>query len=207
MNHKSVMFLTKGRRTHILSNPLPTKIASVEPLHVIFWKNTPKQVSARVCRPTRESLTAPARYTLSKLPFLQVIGFGEAGVEVYETPLTFLYDGYRNANGNGKGKSRAVQPDSIRAEEDLGGDVGYLQSGGNWDQAEELYSSGLDRAESFAPSMSGASMNTVDSEDVPAMLKQEAGMYGWCRKGLEDYRIFWLGGTFDDSDPGGDTDS
>ncbi|KAJ2934537.1 hypothetical protein H1R20_g2572, partial [Candolleomyces eurysporus] len=132
-------------------------------------------VSARVCRPTRESLTAPARYTLSKLPFLQVICFGEAGIEVYETPLTFLYDGYRNANGNGKGKSRAVQPDSIRAEEDLGGDVGYLQSGGNWDQAEELYSSGLDRAESFAPSMSGASMNTVDSEDVPAMLKQEAG--------------------------------
>ncbi|RXW25804.1 hypothetical protein EST38_g31 [Candolleomyces aberdarensis] len=185
MDHKSVMFLTKGRRTHILSNPLPTKIASVEPLHVIFWKNTPKQVSARVCRPTRESLTTPPRYSLSKLPFLQVISFGEAGIEVYETPLTFLYDGYRNANGNGKGKSRAVQPEFIRAEEDLGGDVGHLQSGGNWDQAEELYSSGLDRAESFAPSMSGSSIHAVDSDDVPAMLKQEAGQHMKLNTGAE----------------------
>jgi hypothetical protein len=153
-------------------------------------------------------LTAPAQYSLTKLPFLQVIAFGEAGLEIYETPLSFLYDGYRNANGNGKGKGRAVHPEFIRAEEDLGGDVGHLQSGGNWDQAEELYSSGLDRAESFAPSVSsGASVHTVDSDDVLMLLKQEAGMYGWCRKGLEDYRIFWLGGTYDDSNPEDDTAS
>lgn len=200
-NSRPVMFLTRGRRTHLVYSPLPTRLASAQPLHVVYWKNTPRQVSARVCFPSRANLTA-ARYPRDRPPFLQVIAFGDSGLEIYETTLAFLEhqgsgegSGMYTGNGSGKGKSRVVNYDSsVRAEEDLGGDVGYLQAGGNWDQADDLYAHGLERMDS----VSGASFSSVESDDVLMLLKQEAGMYGWCKKGMEDYRIFWVGGTYDD---------
>ncbi|KAF5333586.1 hypothetical protein D9611_002740 [Ephemerocybe angulata] len=196
---RPILFLTRGRRTHLVHSPLSTKLAAVPPLHVIHWRNTPKQVSARVCHPSRGSL-ASARYPLNQAPFLQVVSFGESGLEIYETSLSALWDG----SGSGKGKRKVVNYDSARAEEDLGGDVGFLQTGGNWDQADELYSKGLERMDS----VSGASFSTVETGDLFTLLKQEAGMYGWCQKGLEDYRIFWVGGTYDvASQDGGDAGS
>jgi hypothetical protein len=137
------------------------------------------------------------RYPRDQPLFLQVIGFGDAGLEVYETSLGFLYEG----NGNGKGKRRSsVVHESVRAEEDLGGDIGFLETGGNWDQANELYSRGLERMDSFSTyttTTAASSYTSVESEDLLQLLKQEAGMYGWCRKGVEDYRIFWVGGSYD----------
>lgn len=192
---RTVAFITRGRRTHLVYSPLPTKLASVQPLHVIYWKNTPKHVSARVCHPARSSLKSP-RYPRDKPLFLQVIAFGDAGLEVYETGLGFLYEG--DGPGKGKGKSKVVKYESVRAEEDLGGDVGFLQAGGNWDQADELYSNSLERMDSYSSVTTTASSYTsVESEDLLQLLKQEAGIYGWCRKGVEDYRIFWVGGSYD----------
>ncbi|TEB30024.1 hypothetical protein FA13DRAFT_1792510 [Coprinellus micaceus] len=171
-------------------------VTRVPPLHVIYWKNTPRNVSARVCHPARSSLMSP-RYPRDQPLFLQVIGFGDAGLEVYETSLGFLYEG--NGNGKGKGRSSVVH-ESVRAEEDLGGDIGFLETGGNWDQANELYSRGLERMDSFSTyttTTAASSYTSVESEDLLQLLKQEAGMYGWCRKGVEDYRIFWVGGSYD----------
>ncbi|KAF6761980.1 hypothetical protein DFP72DRAFT_877649 [Ephemerocybe angulata] len=181
---RPILFLTRGRRTHLVHSPLSTKLAAVPPLHVIHWRNTPKQVSARVCHPSRGSL-ASARYPLNQAPFLQV------GLEIYETSLSALWDG----GGSGKGKRKVVNYEfSTR-----GGRSG--RGRGNWDQADELYSKGLERMDS----VSGASFSTVETGDLFTLLKQEAGMYGWCQKGLEDYRIFWVGGTYDvASQDGGD---
>ncbi|TDL29387.1 hypothetical protein BD410DRAFT_779787 [Rickenella mellea] len=108
-------------------------------------------------------------------PFLQLIGLGELGLEVQEVPLTFI---------SGKGKGR--QDDIVRSQEDVGGDAGYLCRGGSWGTP---YST-LMRSETVS------TMATYDG--TPAGRRSngtEKGIYAWVRKGLEDWRIFWLGGS------------
>ncbi|KAG2013152.1 hypothetical protein CC2G_010089 [Coprinopsis cinerea AmutBmut pab1-1] len=191
---RPVYLLTRGRRTHILPCPLPTKSTSVVPLHVIFWKNTPKNIAVRICNPTRGCITAPPRFSRHKPTLLQAVAFGENGLEVYETTVLSMFSG----QGKGKGRSVSSPFDSVRAEEDLGGDTGFLLSGGNWDQADELYGGGsLDRSDTYAPG-SATSYSSLESEAIVSVLRDEIGMYGWCRKGLNDYRIFWVGGSYDD---------
>jgi hypothetical protein len=121
-------------------------------------------------------------------PFLQLIAFGEDGVEVQEISMSFLYD-------NGKGKARA-EDSVVRSQMDLGGDTGFLCCGGRWDRWDRLFGPGaLSRSQSDASCVSGISTETLASEDTNATKRLEEGVYGWCRKGAQDWRVFWLGGV------------
>ncbi|KAF8165714.1 hypothetical protein B0H34DRAFT_690245 [Crassisporium funariophilum] len=175
---RPVHILTRGKRTHIVPAPFPTRSPPTPPLHAMYWKSQPKFVSARVIYSGYDDINEP--------PLLQLVAFNEHGIEVQESTLTFL---------SSKGKGRALPDDLVRAEEDLGGDAGFLTVGGNWDQLEHFYG-----PNSLATSTSGHSLESMDSMDILMQMKREEGMYGWCRKGLEDWRVFWVGG--DRSDQG-----
>ncbi|KAF5321758.1 hypothetical protein D9619_000583 [Psilocybe cf. subviscida] len=172
---REVIIMTRGRRTHIVPCPLPSRPGNQPPLHAVFWKSQPKYVSPRVLISDGDEIDEP--------PLLQLVAFGENGIEVQELGLSFL---------SLKGKGRLVAPDeNMRAAEDLG-EAGFLTTGGNWDRMQEIYGSmSMHRTSSF---MSGESM---DSVDLLARMKREEGIYGWCRKGLADWRIFWVGGNRD----------
>ncbi|KIK53283.1 hypothetical protein GYMLUDRAFT_179163 [Collybiopsis luxurians FD-317 M1] len=171
-----VIMLTRGKRTHILPSPLPTNHFSLPPIRSIMWRNTPTDLVARIfegSEPDMDGFSTPA--------YLQLISLGELGIEVQEISLPSLF-------GKGKGKARA--DDSFYAEEDTGGDAGFLCTGGHWDRQHTMSHSmnGLNRSYSSLSSMSGVSMDSTQ-------LELEKGLYCWCRKGLEDFRVFWLGGS------------
>ena len=169
-----VYILTRGKRTHVVPCPLPTQTSASPPLHAVFWKSHPKFVSPRVILSANDH----------QQPLLQLVAFGENGMEVQEMGVSFM---------SIKGKGRAFPDELVRAEEDLGGDVGFLSLGGNWDRLEQVLSW------QQGPMPSAASVFSADSEmdstDVLERLKTEEGIYGWCRKGLQDWRIFWVGGN------------
>ena len=48
--------------------------------------------------------------------------------------------------------------------------------------------------------MSQRSFASVETDELMERMQQEEGMYAWCRKGLEDYRVFWLGGSTNEDD-------
>ena len=167
---RSVYIITRGKRTHIVPCPLPTRSPPKPPLYAFFWKSRPKYVSPRVIHAKPSSVDKP--------PLLQLVAFSDNGIEVQESTLTFL----RN-----KGKGRAMPDDLIRGEEDIGGDTGFLAVGGNWDELDGLYG--------LQSSLSGQSMDdSMDPLDWIARMKRDQGIYGWCRKGFEDWRVFWVGG-------------
>ena len=164
---RPVYILTRGKRTHIIPCPFPTRSPPTPPLYAFFWKSSPKYISPRVIHAKADPINKP--------PLLQLVAFSDNGIEVQESTLTFL----RN-----KGKGRAMPDDLIKSEEDIGGDTGFLAVGGNWDQLDSLYGS---------QPLSGQSMNSMDSYLMAGMRKDE-GIYGWHRKGYEDWRVFWVGG-------------
>jgi len=163
---QSVYILTHGKRTHIVPCPFPARSPPTPPLHALFWKYNPKHVSSRVIHSRNDPVGEP--------PLLQLVAFNDNGIEVQETTLTFL----RN-----KGKGRAMPDDLVKAEEDTGGETGFLAVGGNWDQLDNLY--GLQTPETA---------KSIDSMDSVDRIKRDEGVYGWCRKGFEDWRVFWVGG-------------
>lgn len=168
-----VTLLTRGRRTHILPNPLPTNPTTYSPLRIINWRNNPTNVVARIfdgSEPDMDGYSTPA--------YLQLISLGELGIEVQELSLPSLL---------GKGKGKARTDDALYVEQDTGGDAGFLSVGGHWDRQQTMYQS-LNRSFSSLSTASHASMETVQ-------LEREKGVYCWCRKGLEDWRVFWLGGS------------
>lgn len=162
---QSVYFVTRGTQTHILPDPLPVPISSCPPLHVLTWLSQPLHVCQRVCSPP------------DSMPFLQVIGLGEFGVEVQELPLTFM--------SKGKGKARSEEP--IRSQADVGGDAGFLLHGGTWHKPKGQLSP-TESVMSFHGSNGTSKGQTVDGRTA------EQGIYAWCRKGMQDWRVFWLGG-------------
>lgn len=168
---RPVYILTRGKRTHIVPCPFPTRSPPTPPLYAFFWKSSPKFISPRV-------IHAKTTDEINKPPLLQLVAFSDNGIEVQESTLTFL----RN-----KGKGRAMPDDLIKGEEDIGGDTGFLAVGGNWDQLDNLY--GLQPA-----LLSGQSVDNMDSLDLIARMRRDQGIYGWCRKGFEDWRVFWVGG-------------
>jgi hypothetical protein len=171
---RPVHILTYGKRTHVVPCPLPSQTSASPPLHAVFWKSHPKFVSPRVILSENDN----------QQPLLQLVAFGENGIEVQEMGVSFM---------SIKGKGRAFPDELIRVEEDLGGDAGFLSLGGNWDRLEQL----LSWQQGLMPS--AASMFSADSDmdipDMPERLKKEEGIYGWCRKGLQDWRVFWVGGN------------
>ena len=174
-----VHILTKGKRTHVVPSPLPSRSSSTAPLQAVFWKTQPKHVAARVILSPDDPQNEP--------PILQLISFNESGIEVQETGISFL---------SNKGKGRAFPEEIVRVEEDVGGETGFLSSGGNWDRLHQIFAGGVFSKPQAMPSATSAySFDSMDSEDILVHLKREEGVYGWYRKGLEDWRIFWVGGN------------
>ncbi|KAJ7584348.1 hypothetical protein C8J56DRAFT_1027693 [Mycena floridula] len=167
---KSLYLVTRGRQTHILPCPLLVGAVPLPPLRIVNWKHVPSNVSARVTVP----------------PSLQLINMGEHGLEVQEISLSFL--------NKGKGKGKAVAEDVIWVEEDIGGDTGVLCQGGHWSHPHSAYR-GLTRSFSTSSDMTAFSVAT---DEIKARIKQDEGLYAWCRKGPEDWRVFWMGNESDE---------
>ncbi|KAJ3576248.1 hypothetical protein NP233_g562 [Leucocoprinus birnbaumii] len=185
---RKVIFLTRGRKTHILPSPLPTNYAAYPSLAIITWKSPPRQVLPRVCDPDNSDDTQDLP------PFLQLVAFGEDGIEVQEMSLNFI--------SRGKGKGKATFEEVIRAEDDVIGDCGFLASGGHWDQVSRLMdSTRMTRTSSTSSNTSSASYDSVGTSVIVSRLRREEGLYGWWKKGAGDFRIFWVGGS-PDHDPG-----
>lgn len=182
---KSVYVLTRGKNTHVIPAPLPAVIQHVPPIHTFVWSSAPSSVSARVCVPHQTgSRTSKAPETA---PFLQLVGFGEDGIEAQEIPLATLV----GANGRGKGKGVALA--EPRHGQSFVGETGFLVQGGHWHRLPPEMSAplALERTDSTASTHSFESLHT---DEVFARLKAEAGVYGWLRKSVEDWRVFWVGG-------------
>ncbi|KAL1679998.1 hypothetical protein EV122DRAFT_208705 [Schizophyllum commune] len=203
---QDLYLLTRGLVSHLLPCPLPTH--SLPPLHAILWQSPPASVIVRLC--------GVSEYDEGDDPFLQVIASGDDGVEVREIPLAALM-----TKGKGKGKARPVEERT--AFEDLGGGAALMCRGGHWDNPERAYYSSTMAQGGFTSAMSppglsgrpspgglrySASMSStstygsVDTEIMLRDLKREEGVYGVCRKGLEDWRVFWVGGSamYEDDD-------
>jgi len=178
-----VYILTRGKQTHIVRSPL--RCSSPPPLYVVAWNSAPISISARICEPFHEDLSPP--------PFLQLIGFcGENGLEVQEIPLSSL----------GKDKRQMFVEEPIRAEEDFGGESGFLCAGGHWDTSDHKLHfppQAMARSSSTSSAVSDYSFLSVESTELLERLQREEGIYGWCRKGVADWRVFWVGGLGDDS--------
>ncbi|KAI0032943.1 hypothetical protein K488DRAFT_78186 [Vararia minispora EC-137] len=166
---QAVYCLTRGKKTHILTNPLPASIAYTSPLRALKWQSSPTSVTARVLRPDDRD----------RQPYLQLVAASEDGVEVQEFPTIALFDR--------KEKGRAEE--SLHSQTSFGGSTGLLCAGGHWDRP---YDAPLARSYSTS---SVSSYSSMDTEELIVRLQEEQGLYGWQRRGLDDYRIFWAGGT------------
>ena len=170
---QNMYILTRGKTSHILPHPLPANLAATPPYRIIHWTTPPTNVQTRTCRPQDDTP-----------PYLQIIAFGEYGIEVQEMDLSSISQKQK------KGKGRA---DELRcAQADIGGgDAGFLCTGGHWDkQLYSDYSPGT-ICESLDDSISISELSTEEMADV---LHSYAGTYGWVRKGHGDWRVFWVGG-------------
>ncbi|KAH7887449.1 hypothetical protein F5I97DRAFT_828436 [Phlebopus sp. FC_14] len=188
IHSRSVYVLTRGKQSHIIPAPLPPAIAMNPPLYTVTWNAHPTSVTPRVCEPplvrrsSSDSTQPPA--------FLQLVGMGEDGIEVHEIALASL------ANRRGKGK--AVTPLDPPHTQSFIGETGFLAYGGHWHRLASAVPSQLERTESAA---STSSFDSVETEEVMSRLRAEAGVYGWLRKGAEDWRVFWVGGDARDVKP------
>ncbi|KAJ6615562.1 hypothetical protein B0H10DRAFT_2039948 [Mycena sp. CBHHK59/15] len=180
---RAVYVLTRGAHTHVVPCPWPAYSSGALPLATVVWATAPAHVAPRVGG-----------------AYLQLTALGLGGVEVAELGLAGLEAAAVNGRGKGKGKGKA-RAEEVRAEADAGGETGFLCVGGHWDRP---HAAGLRRMYSTTSDMSGESFDSVETAEAAARLKQEQGIYGWCRKGLADWRVFWVGGGFESDDEDGD---
>jgi len=176
---RDVIFLTRERKTHIFPWPLPSNYATYPSLAIIPWKSSPRHISPRLCE--RNLTDAP--------PFLQLVAFGEDGLEVQEISLNFM--------SRGKGKGKMTYEEVVRAEDDVIGECGFLATGGHWDQINRLMdsSSPTTRMESTSSNTSSGSCDSVDTLVMVSWRRRQEGLYGWWKKSGGDFRIFWVGGS------------
>ena len=177
----SVYLITRSKRTHIIPAPLPADLPNTPSFRILTWASAPKHVEARVCRPyAHEQEDHP--------PFLQLIAFGEDGIEVQEVNLNQL------TVRRGKGKVVASIP-THAVSDILGGETAPLCAGGHWHRPVHPDQTDLHRTDSVISYMSASSCDSNDTEELAAKFMSERGIYGWVRKGHSDWRVFWLGGT------------
>lgn len=181
MPSTSVYLVTRSKRTHIIPAPLPADLPNTPSFRILTWASAPKHVEARVCRPyAHEQEDHP--------PFLQLIAFGEDGIEVQEVNLSQL------TVRRGKGKVVASIP-THAVSDILGGETAPLCLGGHWHRPVHPDQTDLHRTDSVMSYMSASSCDSNDTEELAAKFMSERGIYGWVRKGHSDWRVFWLGGT------------
>ena len=219
-NNTSIYIVTRGKQSFALPCPLPANLQLTAPLLTLSWRSHPTFVSPRVidieytntggggmsssssesssydststaaalaAMAMAASAPAPARAARSRRRrVLQLTAFGEDGLEIQEVPLSSLF-------GNGKERlSRCEEP--VVSEVDIG-ETGFLCGGGHWHRP---YDAPLDLSRSFSM-RSGISFDSLATEEVVLRLEADQGTYGWQRKGLEDWRVFWIGGAGDES--------
>ena len=178
-----VYLLTRSRKTHIIQSPLPADLPNTPPFRILTWVSSPKYVEARVCRPY-------AHDQEERPPFLQLIAFGEDGIEVQEINLNQL------TVRKGKGKFVANVNAPVHAISDVfGGETAPLCVGGHWHRPIHPENPELCRTDSVMSYMSALSYDDNDAEELGAKFLSERGIYGWVKKGHLDWRVFWVGGT------------
>ncbi|KAJ7784135.1 hypothetical protein B0H16DRAFT_1491435 [Mycena metata] len=175
---RNVYVLTRGPVTHVVPCPLPS--TPLPPLAVFAWRVAPTHVTPRVGNEV-----------------LQLTALGEGSVEVVEVPLAALGASASSEKGKGKGKAHAEDGLPVRVEEDAGGETGFLCPGGHWDDPHQNGFANTPLLQRSLSDASGRSWDSTDTEEAVARLRREQGIYGWCRKGLADWRVFWLGGSFE----------
>ncbi|TFK46887.1 hypothetical protein OE88DRAFT_1714701 [Heliocybe sulcata] len=166
--------LSRGRQTHLFASPLPANIPGTSPVRILQWNYQPKHVIPRVCLPDEDDDVTQ--------PFLQLVSVGDDGVEVQEIPLSSLTPS--------KGKGRAIEP--AHAYIDLGGDIEFLCSGGQWHRP--MFAN-LGRSYTTTSALSSSSFDSLSTDEIRGKLAKEEGLYCSIKKAFEDWRIFWLGGT------------
>jgi hypothetical protein len=168
---RPIVLISRGRQTHILPSPIPVPLSSSPPLCIIPWNHTPSQVTGRVC------------YGNDGIPFLQVVAYGE-GVEVAELDFSFL-NRKPGSGGKGKGKAAPVEP-LVRAYTDAFDPSRFACRGGEWHLLDTA--NGRPEIQRRMPSA-----DSMDTREWIARVQMEEGFYGWYRKDVEDYRVFWMG--------------
>ena len=181
MPSTSVYLLTRSKKTHIIPSPLPADLANTPSFRILTWASAPRHVEARVCRPY-------AHIQENHPPFLQLIAFGEDGIEVQEVNLGQL------TVRRGKGKGVDTTPTHAFSDV-LGGETAPLCLGGYWHRPVYPDQTELYRTDSVMSYMSASSCDSNDTEELAAKFMSERGIYGWVRKGHSDWRVFWVGGT------------
>lgn len=177
---KTIALLSRGRLTHIISTPLPIPVNSRPPLSVIRWNHIPRQIAARLSGAPGDGREA----------VLQVIAFGESGIEVVETGLQFLFrqpdQGVNGNKGKGKVKTGTASTDFVtRATWDSPETIGYLGRGGYWNA--------LDTSSGRPEVRQDPYITDPVLANAGQMVERGQGIYGWMRKGLDDYRVIWFG--------------
>lgn len=161
--------LTRGKQSHVLPHPLPAALGLTPPYRVLHWAAPPAHVCAHVARGDGGA------------PAMHFVAFGEDGVEVQEVPLSRL--------SQRAGKAREDEP--LRAQTDVGAvEAGFLAAGGHWHKPPGSVFTHTPR-DSIAEEDSDEDLSPEELLDA---MHAEEGMYGWVRKGTEDWRVIWLGG-------------
>jgi len=189
---QSLYFVTRGKQSFALRCPLPASMHATVPLVTFHWRSPPTYVVPRVidvdygggseCSGATTTATAARRGRV-----LQLTAFSEDGLEIQETLLSSLF---------GKERSRNVAEEAVVSSEVVLGETGFLSRGGHWHRP---YDAPLDLNRSYSV-RSGVSVDTMATEEVVSRLELGQGTYGWQRKGLEDWRVFWIGGAGETDD-------
>ena len=202
----SIYIVTRGKQSFALRCPLPANMHATVPLLTFHWRSPPSFVMPRVVdieyggrgpvasagddgRSISEYSVSSATITVpQRCRMLQLTAFNEDGLEIQEIPLSSLFRAER---------SRVVEEGvPVVLSEVVLGETGFLTRGGHWDRP---YDAPVDLSRSYTV-RSGVSVNTMATEEVVSRLESNQGTYGWQRRGLEDWRVFWIGGMGETDD-------
>ena len=196
---QSIYLVTRGKQSFALRCPLPANMQATVPLLTFHWRSPPTYVVPRVIDVDYgvgvgggESSTATAMAMAARrCSVLQLTAFGEDGLEIQETFVSTLFEKDRSPPLSARAADEAVVSSEV-----VLGETGFLCRGGHWNRP---YDAPLDLSRSYSV-RSGASVDTMATEEVVSQLELSQGTYGWQRKGLEDWRVFWIGGIGETDD-------
>ncbi|KAG9014947.1 hypothetical protein FRB94_007019 [Tulasnella sp. JGI-2019a] len=209
--HDSICFITRGRTTQVFPLPLRTSFSETHtapaPLKAFTWQCQPTAIRARL-----HYLNSEPETIGPVTPILQLVGFGDHGLEIQETSFDFLKP---QVATDDKGKGRASidvggDVSTVRAFADVGGSAGFLCVGGQWNTAAVASGMGipnravdisrigststsLTSSDSFASTVTANSTGTLMPSIGGDTAGGTEGMFGWAQKGQEDYRVYYLG--------------
>jgi len=193
---RSIYLVTRGKQSFALRCPLPANMHATVPLLSFHWRSPPSFVVPRVVdieyggnsagagadANSIGDCSASSIFVPQRCRMLQLTAFNEDGLEIQEIVLSSLFR---------KERPRMVEEGvPVVSSEVVLGETGFLTRGGHWDRP---YDAPVDLSRAFSV-RSGVSLNTMATEEVVSRLESNQGTYGWQRKGLEDWRVFWIGG-------------